>query len=428
MSRRIVVNTHRKRTDSRNILILGGGFGGAYALRYLTKAWDQHKDLEITLVSDENFFLFSPLLHEVATGGLEPRHIALPVRGLSWPDRFTFIQASVQKINLNERKVLTTAGTLDFDYLILALGSVRDMSGLCLEGGNVFTLKTLTDGRQIRNHIIKVFEQASIEKNPEQQRQLLTFIVSGGGYIGVQLVTSMRYFIFKDLAKCYKTINRNNIRIILVEIEPKLVSPLHTNLGAYIMRDLQSMGIEVRLKSRVTHAYPDHVKINGSEIVPTSTLIWVAGILSSPQVAQMDARRDNIGRVKVNEYLEVLDFPNVYAVGDCARFEDPKSGLPIPPKAHTAVRQAKIAAQNILADILGQEKRPYTYSNPFEIVPLGPSNGVFSFHGLRLYGLLARFLWMTGYATLIPRTYNRARILVDWLLSLIFGRDMTFLK
>ncbi len=154
----------------------------------------------------------------------------------------------------------------------------------------------------------------------------------------------------------------------------------------------------------------------------------MAGILSNPQIAQVDARRDNIGRVKVNAYLEILDFPNFYAVGDCAHFEDPKSGLPIPPKAHTGVRQAKIAAQNILADIQGREKRPYIYSNPFDIVPLGPSKGVFSFRGLRLYGLLARFLWMAGYATLIPQAYNRARITVDWLLSLFFSRDMTYLK
>jgi NADH dehydrogenase len=309
--------------------------------------------LEITLVSDENFFLFSPLLHEVAAGGLEPRHIALPVRSLAWPDRFVFIQTRVQKINLNERKVITAAGTLDYDYLVLALGSVRDMSGLLLKGGNVFTLKTLTDGRQIRNHIIRVFEQAAIEKNTEQQRRLLTFIVSGGGYIGIQLVTSLRSFIFKDLVKYFKTIDRNNVRIILVEVEPKIVSPLHSKLRAYIMRDLQSTGIEVRSKSRVTHTYPDHVTINDSEIVPTSTLIWVAGVLSNPQVAQMEAQKDNIGRVKVDEYLEVFDWPKVYAIGDCAHVEDPKSGLPIPPKAHTGVRQAKIAVHNILAEYHG---------------------------------------------------------------------------
>ncbi len=428
MPRRIVVGTQRKHKDPKRILILGGGFGGIYVLRYLTKSLHHSQNLEITLVSDENFFLFSPLLHEVAAAGLEPRHIALPVRGLLRPDKFTFIQASVQKINLGDRTVLTTAGTLDFDYLVLALGSVRDMSGLRLEGGNVFTLKTLTDGIQIRNHIISVFEQASVERNSERQKQLLTFVVSGGGYIGVQLVTSLRDFIFKDLVKCYKTINRNNIRIILVEIAPKIVSPLHTKFRAYIMRNLQCSGIEVRLKSRVTHAYPDHVTIHGSEVVTTSTLIWVAGILSNPQIAQVNARMDNIGRVKVNEYLELLDFPNFYAVGDCAHFKDPKSGLPIPPKAHTGVRQAKIAAHNILADIQGREKRPYIYSNPFDIVPLGPSKGVFGFHSLRLYGLPARFFWMVGYAALIPRTYNRARILGDWLLSLIFGRDMTFVK
>ncbi len=181
MSSRIVISTRMKHKDPKRILILGGGFGGVYALRYLTKTLDDRKDLEITIVSDENFFLFSPLLHEVAAGGLEPRHIALPIRQLPWQERFTFIHASVRKINLSERKVLTTVGTLDFDYLVLALGSVRNVSGLCLEGGKVFTLKTLTDGRQIRNHIIKMFEQASIEKNLERQRQLLTFVISGGG-------------------------------------------------------------------------------------------------------------------------------------------------------------------------------------------------------------------------------------------------------
>jgi NADH dehydrogenase len=413
--------------DLKRILILGGGFGGAYALRYLTASVNRSDKVEITLVNDENFLLFSPLLHEVAAGVLEPEHIALPIRRLPRLNRFTFIQAAVQKIDLIDHKVITTVGTLDFDYLVLALGSVRDMSGLSFEGGNVLSLKTLQHSMQIRNHIIGLFEQASVDENPEKQKQLLTFVISGGGYIGIQLVTALRDFM-KHLIKCYKTVNPDNMRIILVEIEPKIVSPLHTKLGAYVMRDLQSTGIEVRLKSQVTHSHPDHVRINGSEVIPTSTLVWVAGIRCSPQVAQLDVKRDGIGRVEVSEYLEIPAFPNVYAIGDCAHFKNPNSDQAIPPKAHTAVRQARTAVSNILADIRGGEKRPYIYSNPFDIVPLGPSKAVFGFHNLRLYGLAARLLWMAGYATLVPRTYNRVRILTDWLMSLIFGRHITFQK
>jgi len=409
------------------LLILGTGFGGVYALRRLV-GLVRDGELEITLIGEENLFVFSPLLHEVATGALEPRHVATPVRRLPRPDKFSFVHAPVEHVDLKKRQVLTGKGTFDYDYLILALGSTRDMSSLKNEGGKVFTLKTITDARQIKNQIIEVFEQAAFEKDPVKQRELLTFVISGGGYIGVQLIAALQDFIYRDLLKGYPMIDRENVRLVLVEITPKIIPTLHTKLGAYAMKHLRETGIEIRLKSEVTVAYPDHVVINHAEIVPCRTLIWAAGLLSNTRVAETVARKDPIGRVHVNRYLQLLDFPEVYAVGDCAHFADPKTGRPIPPKAHTGVRQAKRAACNILADVRGEKKRPYNYSNPFEVIPLGPSRGIFSFHSLRLYGLLGRFLWMAGYATLVPNFYNRVRITSDWILSVIFGRDMTLLK
>jgi NADH dehydrogenase len=275
--------------------------------------------------------------------------------------------------------------------------------------------------------MIRLFEKASIEYSQERQKELLTFVVSGGGYIGVQLIAAMRDFIFRDLIKYYPTVDPNNIKLILVEIDPKIIPKLHTKLGAYTMKHLRNTGINIRLKSRVTAVYPDHVVINGIDNVPTNTLIWVAGVLSNTQVAQMNTKKDNIGRVFVNEYLQIPDFPNVYAIGDCAHFPD-VSGQPIPPKAHTATRQAKVVAHNIISTIKGRKLRPYVYSNPFEVIPLGPTNGIFSFHSLRLYGPIARLLWMAGYATLVPHLYNRVKISMDWLLSMIFGRDINLLK
>ena len=409
------------------LLILGSGFGGVYALRRLV-GLVKKDELDITLIGEENLFVFSPLLHEVATGALEPRHVALSVRRLPRPDLFTFVHASIEQIDLKNRRVTTRRGVFRYDYLILALGSRRDTSRLQNEGGNVFTLKSITDARLIKNQIVELFERAAIETDPVKQKELLTFVISGGGYIGVQFVAALRDFIFRDLLKAYTMIDPKNVRLMLVEITPKIIPTLHTKLGAYAMKHLRETGIDVRLKSEVTSAHPDHVVINHSEVIPCRTLIWVAGVLSNSRVAATAARKDPIGRVYVNWYLQLVDFPEVYAVGDCANFVHPKTGQPIPPKAHTGVRQAKRAACNVLADIRGEKKRPYNYSNPFEVIPLGPSRGIFSFHSLRLYGIFGRFLWMAGYATLVPSVYNRVRITTDWILSLIFGRDMTMLK
>lgn len=426
-----VTYSKRIHVGGRKVLILGSGFGGTYALRHLLRSLNRNENVETTMVSNENFFLFSPLLHEVAMGGIETRHIAYPIRRLQWRDRFNFVQATVEKIDLDVHKVVTSVGSLDFDYLVLALGSVTDMSELDSvgnEGVNVFTLNTLHDSMLIRNHVIGVFEQASVQRDAERQRQLLTFVVCGAGYIGVQLVTQLSDLVRRNLLRFYKTLDPNNIRIILVEAGPKIVAELHTKLGAYVMSSLQRMGIEVRLRSRVTHVQEDYVEINGLEVVPTSTLFWVVGAVANPRIAELDVEKDSLGRVLVNEYLEIPGVSGVYVVGDCAHFKDPRSGQPIPPRAHTAVRQAKIAAHNILAEIRGRDKKPYHYSHTPEILSLGASKAVLRVFGLRLYGFLARLIWVVAYSLLVTGTYNRIRIIMDWLLSLVFGRDITVLK
>jgi NADH dehydrogenase len=412
----------------RKVLILGSGFGGTYALGHLVPSLNKNENVETTVISNENFFLFSPLLHEVAMGRIETRHIAYPIRRLHWRDRFDFIQANVESIDLEKRSVLTTAGTLDFDYLVLALGSISDMPKMETGEGIVFTLKTLHDSMLIRNHIIETFERASIDKDAERQKQLLTFVVSGAGYVGIQLVTELRDFTYRHLKRFYRTIDAADIKVILVEIEPQILAGLHPKLSAYVRKQLGHMGIEVRLKSRITRVLDGYVEINGDEIVPTNTLIWAAGIVANPQIAKLEVEKGSLGRVLVNEYLEVPEAPGVYAVGDCAYYQDPRTGQPIPPRAHTAVRQAKVAAHNILAEIRGRDKKPYRYSQNAEMVSLGTSKAILRFRGLRIYGPAARFVWLIAYVLLVTGTYNRIRIVIDWLLSFIFGRDTTLLR
>lgn len=427
-SRKETGSPRRLYIGGRKVLILGSGFGGINTLRHLVHSTNKNENVQITLVNDENYFLFTPLLHEVAMGSIETRHIAYPVRRLHWQDRFNFIRTRVEKIDLKNRQVTTTAGTLDFDCLVMALGSVPDKSQLNLEGGHVFTLKTLYDAMKLRNHIIDVFEQAAIAKDPNKQGQLLTFVVVGGGYIGIQSVSELSDCIFKNLIRYYKDIDPKLIRIMLIEHRSKIVERMDTKLGAYVMKQLKKMGIEVRTMSRMTRAWEGHIEVNGDEIIPTATLLWSTGMISNPRIAELEAKKDNLGRIKVNAYLEAEDFPGIYALGDCAHFEDPESAQPIPPRAHTTVRQAKIVAYNILADIRGRNKKAYRYTDSGEIVSLGASKAVFRFYGLRLYGFSARLIWLTAYALLVTGVFNRVRIVSDWFLSLIFGRDSTFLN
>jgi NADH dehydrogenase len=413
---------------NKKIVILGSGFGGTYVFRHLLPALNRNENVDTTMVSDENFFLFSPLLHEVAMGKIETRHIAFPIRRLHWRDRFNFIQARVEEIDLTARKVRTTSGTLDYDYLVLALGSVTDTSILKPEAENVFTIKTLNDSMLIRNHIIEIFERAGAENDQKKLRQLLTFVVCGAGYTGVQLVTELRDFVFGHLVKFYSSVDPKSVKIVLIEAEPKILAGLPVELSAYSFKELQHMGIELRLNSQVTEVSDSHVEVNNVECISTATIIWVAGIVANPCVAALNVDKDSLGRVVVNSYMEVPGAAGVYAAGDCAHFEDPVSGRIVPPRAHTAVRQARVVAHNILAEIRGWDKKEYHYSNNAEVVSLGASKAVFRFYNLRIYGFVARLLWIGGYSFLVTGIYNRIRIVTDWGLSFLFGRDTTFLK
>jgi NADH:ubiquinone reductase (H+-translocating) len=413
---------------ARKVLILGSGFAGTYVLRHLVPSLNRNENVETTMVSDENFFLFSPLLHEVAMGRIETRHIAYPIRRLHWRDRFNFLQGVVQRIDMDNRKVITTVGSLEYDYLVLALGSAPNLPDLAATAPNAFTLNSLLDSMRIRNHIIRIFEQALAESDREKRRQLLTFVVSGGGYKGVQLITELRDFIRSTMLRLYKPLKQEDIRLILVEAEDKVVAELHTKFGAYIMKQLKKMEIEIRQSSRITAVHKDGVEINGSEQVQTSTLIWVTGVVANPRIAELDVEKDSLGRVLVDAYLSVPKFPGVYAAGDCAHFRDPLSNRPVPPLAYTAVRQAETIARNILADIRGSEAKPYNHGRMPQMVSLGASRAVVRFHKLQLYGYPARLVWLAAYMLLIAGWYNRIRVLLDWLLSSIFGRDTTFLK
>lgn len=415
--------------DSRSkILILGAGFGGTYSLMYLVKHLKPDDNSRLTIISDDNFFTFAPMLHEVAMGAIDPRSIAFPIRKLKGSERFNFIQTVVKDVDFSRRIVTTAIGEEEYDYIILALGSVSSLAQVDPNLQNYYTLKSLHDAMLIRHHIIEMFEQAIVEKNPENRKRMLTFVVSGAGYTGVQTVAELRDFVHNDLLKVYRSINHEDIRIILIEPQPKIIHEMHTKMGAYVMNYLKKKGIDVWLKARITRGQDNQIEINGETGIDTNTVIWVTGVVANPLLAALGAKTDNMGRIFVDEYLEVPGIQGAYAAGDCAHFKNRKTGKVAPPRAHMAVRQAKIASRNILADIRGTAKKKYYFSDAPEIITLGAASAVFRFRTIRLYGFFARFIWMAAYSLLVIDAHKRTKIIIDWLLELIFGRDTTLLK
>ncbi|MCL4535026.1 MAG: FAD-dependent oxidoreductase [Bacteroidetes bacterium] len=410
----------------KRVLVLGGGFAGVYTTLHLERALGRRPDISISLVSDENFFLFTPLLHEVATGGIETRHIALPIRRLRGKRLFSFVQAEVLSVDLASRTVHTSRGDMQYDVLVLALGSVTDRRALPGPDSRVFTLKTLRDGIVLRNHVIRMFEAASaMEGDPAP---LVTFVVVGGGTIGVQLVAELRDFIYGSLLKEYTKISPESVRVILTQSDERILPEIDPELSSIARRVLEKQGVEVLTGTQVTRVRPNCVELNCGRVISTHTVVWAPGIVASPVVAALPVEKDAIHRVIVNEYLEVPSYPGVYALGDNAHFDDERMGQPLPPTAHIAVRQPKVVAANIVAELEGRPKQPYRYRHMGQIIALGPRSAVAEIYGFRTHGFLTRLVRMVAYSAVMMGRYNRIRVFTDWLLGLFFGRDSTLLR
>ncbi|MBI2866180.1 MAG: FAD-dependent oxidoreductase [Chloroflexi bacterium] len=407
------------------IVVAGGGFGGVYTVLRLEKALGQMPGVEIILVSRENFFLFLPLLHEVATGGIETRHISLPIRALRGRRHFRFLSAELLSVDLHRKHLVTDQGEIDYDYLVLALGGVPD-TGDATGAGHTITLKTLYDGIYLRNHIIQLLEAA--DSNPHRQEELLTLAVVGGGAVGVQLVAEMRDFIFRSLITKYSNVDPSRIKLLLVNPELRLLEDMDPKIASYSLALLRKKDIKVRLGSRVTRVWDGAMELDGRETIPTQTVVWAGGIRANPVVASLPVGKDEEGRVIVDRYLGVPGFPGVYALGDNAHFANSASGKPLPARAHIAVRQPPTVVHNIAADLTGGRRKPFATPWMADIVSLGSHSAAFKVFGLRIYGFPARALWLASYLALLPRNYNRVRVVVDWLLSLFFGRDTTLLR
>ncbi len=365
------------------------------------------------------------MLHEVAAGELEINTIINPLRKLLRRVK-TFI-GTVDAIDTEKRLVSATHGfdghghELPYDHLILALGS--DTNFFNLPGVQEFavTMKSLNDAIELRNRIITHLEEANSECAAGEREPLLTFVVAGGGFAGVETLGAINDFILEALPY-YPNLRREFVRTVLVTADRVILPELSSKLGAYAQRKIADRGAEIITGARVTGAHQGTVELNDGRRIEANTLIWAAGIAPNPLVAGLRIPTRN-GRIEVTEYLEVPGFEGVWAVGDCALVPNTRRGGFHPPTAQHALREGRVAADNVVAAILSRSKKPFRFMTPGQMASIGRRTGVANILGMNFSGFTAWWLWRTVYLSKLPRLEKKLRVALDWTLDLFFAKD-----
>jgi NADH dehydrogenase len=408
----------------KRIVILGGGFGGIATARYLERLYKHRPDIEVVIVSRNNFVLMTPLLFEVCSGTLDARHCSLPIR--AFLRRAQFAEAMAEGIDLERRVVhLAAAGEsveLAYDQLVLALGA-RTNREMIPGSEHAFTFKTLADALLLRNHIIERFERADVELDPERKRRMLTFVVIGGGLVGVELYGEMTAFV-DGIVRDYRHVNRGEVRFVLLQGGNRLMPEIDPKLAAYGTRLLSKRrGAEIRTNIHARAIEPGKVHLPEDETIEAETIILAAGILPNPVVAGLPVEKDRHGHIVVDVTMRCPSHPEVWALGDCASIPGP-DGKPYPNLAQHALREAKVLARNIVGALDGQQPRPFLYHTLGMMGSLGHSKAFGQLLGLRVYGFLAWFVRRTYYLMQMPGWSRRSRIMIDWTFGLLFRPDV----
>lgn len=411
--------------ETKRIIILGGGFAGTYAALELERTLAKDSEIEVLLVNKENYFLFTPMLHEVAASDLDPTNIVSPIHSLL--RRVQFFCGTVESIDLSRRVVVLAHGyskhihEIPYDQLVLALGSVTNFYQLPGVMENALTMKTLGDAMYLRNQLIALLEEANFECSSAVRQRLLTFVVSGGGFAGVETIASLRDFLHEAL-HFYPNLRPEMLKVVLVHSGQTILPELGEKLGRYAQEKLARRGVEILTGSKVMSYTNRLVKLSSGEELPSDTLVWTAGTSPNPLLATLSVRRDH-GRVVVNKFLEVEGNPGVWALGDCALIPDKTHGGYCPPTAQHALREGRILAWNIRAVLRDGEKKAFKFPGLGQLAAIGHRTGVASILGFHFSGFIAWFLWRTVYLLKLPRLQKKFRVALDWTLDLIFSKD-----
>jgi NADH dehydrogenase len=420
----------------KKIVVLGGGFAGVECVRELQRSLRTNSTTDILLVSEQNFLLFRPMLPQVASGTINTRNVVMPIRSILKKARF--YEGRVRAIDPAARQVSLwgtpeRAGiTVDYDYLVVALGGEPDFFGMGDIKRNAFRMQTLNDAVTIRNRVIDMLEQANNEPDEATKRALLTFIIVGGGFSGIETAGEL-HDLLVDATKHYPAISRDEIRVVVVESRPAILPGFPENLAKFAHEDLVRRGTEVKLQTRLLNFDGGEAEIRRedvSETIHAKTMIWTAGF-TAVNMVQRSVFKTTKGKIAVNDYLEVEGHPGVFAAGDCALLMDPSLGLPYAPTGHLAAAQGKVIAKNLLAKINGQSLKKFSYKPRYQMAVIGKRTGVALINGIRIHGVAAWMLWRTVFLYKMPILSKRLRVVIDWTEDLLFDRDigrLTFMK
>ncbi len=419
--------------SKRKLLILGGGFGGVYTARHLETLLKRHHDAEVTLVSQYNYFLMTPLLFEAGSGVLEARHAVSPLRKLF--SRVRFVQADVQEVDFEHRTVSAKPPggnevyLLDYTHLVIAVGGVTNTS-IIPGADKVSTFKVLADAIFLRNHAIELFERADVENDPRTKQRLLAFVIAGGGLVGIELVGELTEFL-KNLTRSYPRINDSDIHIDLIEGGPLLMKEMDRGLADYAQTILTQRGVRFHMNTRVQRIDQEHgyhiVRLPNGETLEAATVIAATGVKANPLLDKLSLEKDPKGRLLTEPTMLCKGRKDVWALGDCASIPDPQ-GKPYPQLAQHALREARVLADNIMASMKGRPLQPFIFETLGTMAALGHYKGIAKVKNIKIRGFVAWWIWRSYYLLQMPRWNRRIRIMADWTIALLFKNDIVELN
>ncbi|HET7296595.1 MAG TPA: NAD(P)/FAD-dependent oxidoreductase [Gemmatimonadales bacterium] len=390
------------------VVIVGAGFGGLRAAHALRRA-----PVDVVLVDRHNYHLFQPLLYQVATAGLEPEQIAKPVRAiLRGQANLDFRMTEVMGLETDAKRLTTADGAIAYDYLILAVGGETNFFGLDSVTRHGFGLKDIPEAIRIRNHVLRAFERAVLEPDPERRRAQLTFVVVGGGPTGVEMAGALSELIRLVLVKDYPRLNIKDVRVLLIEATDRLLGPMPARLREAAAETLWRKHVEVRFGATVDDYDGARVLLKSGEVIPAQTLIWAAGVKAVSLTGRLGLATGRQGRIPVSETLEAVGYPGVYVVGDAAYRE--VNGQPLPMMAPVAIQMAETAAQNIRRHVAGQPGVPFRYRDPGSLATIGRNAAVAYIWGIGFTGFPAWVVWLVVHILQLIGFRNKLFVLLNW--------------
>jgi NADH:ubiquinone reductase (H+-translocating) len=425
----VSIEANKGLAAGKTFVIAGAGFAGLAAASELARLFPDAGNGKIILIDEDNYLLFTPMLTEAAGGELDTRHIVHSLERVS--KRIEFVEGTVEEIDLAAKTVTVATGPKGSgsskalyraDHIVIALGSVTNFHGIPGLAETAIPMKKLEDAAAVCNRAMARLQQASTEENPETRKELLTFVVAGGGYTGVETMAALNDLVRDGLDK-YPNITEKDVRTLLIDPGDRLLMEITPDLAAYAESKLKERGVEIKMRTKVSGATSTYVEVEGKERIPARTLIWAAGVKPNPLAEKLPCKKGKHGGIAVSAEFQLADHPQIWALGDCAEIPHADGKGFYAPTAQNATREGTLVARNILAGLQHRKPVPFEYTPVGELALVGKHSGVARLYGHNFSGPIAWAMWRAVYLSKMPGARQKARILSDWLLDLIFGRE-----